>query len=143
MKMDGLGSERKKQRIEKDASPSRLISCSLAVDEQRRQPTAADETQQKEGEQAEHEDAPLITKNEKEKDDEDGWVVVGMVKEDRNLPLDSDVRPVMEVPYARWCQMLNDGRYQWDDTKLKCFLSQEDRNNLQLMRNLVCGTIRV
>lgn len=27
-----------------------------------------------------------------------------------------------ELPCAKWCCVLDDGRYQWDHTKLKCFL---------------------
>jgi hypothetical protein len=46
-----------------------------------------------------------------------------------------------EPACAKWCRVLDDGRYQWDHTKLKCLLPQDERNDPLLVRNLVHGNV--
>jgi hypothetical protein len=148
MEMDSLGPDRKRRRVEKEASPSQPMCCSSAAEEeQQRRSTAADETQQQEpeekgGGQVEQEAASLINNNEEEKgDEEDTWLVVRTAQEGSLSSIDSDGWSVVEAACAGWCRVLDDNSYQWDDTKVKCFLSQEERNDLLLVRNLVHGTI--
>ena len=55
-------------------------------------------------------------------------------------PSSSSLIPSTNAPYARWCHATNGGAHSWDDTKLKCFLSETEREDEQLVRTLVCGT---
>ncbi|GAB1316685.1 Prolyl 4-hydroxylase alpha subunit Fe(2+) 2OG dioxygenase domain-containing protein [Madurella fahalii] len=53
--------------------------------------------------------------------------------------------PTLPLLCARWCQVLSQEDnethdVQWDSTKIKCFLSQEDLDDTARMRRLVGGT---
>lgn len=87
--------------------------------------------------------------NKKDDQEEDGEGNDGHTQEEGNsFPINPGRRPVvgatkeeLEATCAKWCRVLNDGRYQLDLTKLKCLLSQDERNDTLLVRNLVHGTI--
>ncbi|KAH7137851.1 hypothetical protein EDB81DRAFT_948974 [Dactylonectria macrodidyma] len=45
----------------------------------------------------------------------------------------------VERVYARWCSIRHDGITEVDESKIKCLLSQDERQDASLMRNLVRG----
>lgn len=147
--MDGLGPERKRQRVWGDSSPSpKFGSSSAAKYEQQRGPsTAADETHQQERDPkganlVEKGRASLINSDRDEKEDvEDRWFVVGAAKDGGNLSPTEDSWSVVEAPSAKWCCVLEDGSSQWDNTKIKSFLSQDERRDAALVRKLVNGKV--
>jgi hypothetical protein len=70
----------------------------------------------------------------------------GNGKEEGNLVSINSVRwsvvgTTVEPACVKWCRVLDDGKYQWDHTKLKCLLSQDERNDPLLVRKLVQGMI--
>src|SRR5579871_4603657 len=125
MEMEDLSTERKKRRdggkTENEGPLEQQIGCSATEDKQQRQSTAADETKQRKPGQGKEED-------------EEGHSGNG---EEVNLfPINPSRRPVVgatkeevEASCAKWCRVLDDGRYQWDLTKLKCLLSQDELND--------------
>jgi len=133
--MDSPGAERKKRRVEKEGSLSqKLGDFSTTKDDQQGPSTTADETHQ-----VKQDGESLSSYNE---DEEAKWPVVGAAKDEGSLsPIDSDRWSVVEAPCAKWCSVLEDGSSQWDNTKLKNFLSQEERDDPALGRKLIHGTV--
>jgi hypothetical protein len=142
--MDLLGLEKKRRRDENEESPSKPTADPTAADGVREfGSTTVHGTKRKKRDQrvlppTEQENKPFINSSQEEKEE---WLVVARAKGGEPLSLsDSDEWSVMEAPCARWCFMSNDGNYQWDDTKLKCLLSEKDRTNQSLLRKFILGT---
>jgi hypothetical protein len=55
-----------------------------------------------------------------------------------DIPLNDQNSPYQ---VAKWCQILKDGNCWWDNSKIKCFMSQDELSDELLMRNLVQGTV--
>jgi hypothetical protein len=108
---------------------------STTVYQQKRELKGADHVEQ--------DGVSLVSDNEDEKeDDEDKWLVVGTGKDEGNLsPIDSDRWLVVEALCAKWCSVLEDGSSQWDNKKIKNFLSQDELDDPALLRKLVHGTV--
>jgi hypothetical protein len=144
--MDSPGPERKRRRVEKEGSLSQKFGDSSATKDEQLGPSATAHQQKRElkgVDQVEQDGASLVSDYEDEKeDDEDKWLVVGMGKDEGNLsPIDSDRWSVVEAPCAKWCSVLEDGSSQWDNKKIKNFLSQDELDDPALLSKLVHGTV--
>jgi hypothetical protein len=128
MEMEGLGAERKRQMVgrqAKEAPLSRQIGSSFAnltEGEQRRPLTATHETK--------------FRKDDKEKNygnAKEGEILFSIDSARRSAVTKVELKAVC----AKHCRVLDDGRYQLDLTKIKCLLSPDELNDLLLVRNLI------
>lgn len=71
-------------------------------------------------------------------DSQESWHFI--TKRDISSSSSSSAISSTNAPYARWCHATNGGAHSWDDTKLKCFLSETERKDEELVRTLVRGT---
>ena len=46
-----------------------------------------------------------------------------------------------DLPTARWSSVLENGSVEWDNQKIKCFISEEERKDELFLRNVFHGSI--